>query len=584
MKKRKNVWFGLLAAALFAYTVKNIFVGADVDEGYGVMVGWRLAMGDRLLLEMWEPHQTSAVFTALLIKPFVLLTGGTAFLNLYLRAVYFLVQGLIAWYGYRTLGSCLPRLKGRFSALAAMAFYVITPKCICIPEYSNLHMWFFALLCFQMMRYYCPDSPRRGRLGCLVWAGVFLSCDVLAYPSMALLFPVCLIFILRKPLRGRLCECAALALPCVLGAAAFVGYLLGYMSPKLIRQTLPHILGEGSHQAGLLGKLAGWGIGLGQMAAVLLGGAAVSFALWLILRKCSRRAAEWEGGPFYLFLFYLVQTAYQVYCWFTSEYNAGYPQAVLPALCLIGIYCYFKGRRRDKTGLYLILFAFFNYFAVLLLSNWGPMNLNPYLLMGAIGGFLCWQEYCQRGEEWGEAGEVSGKTGFRGGRGTAGWSFAAAACAVFVLCNAFGYCYLMIGGDQGNSPIYEVRGYNRQGMRKGILTAYMNAYRYNSNQEIWAEAVPDGSRVLYVGPSQFFCMLGDCVVSSPNTISTPVYDESLLAYWELNPDRYPDVVAVESWFGDIRILEEGDFMSRWLETQFQASRVVEYPYVTVYYR
>ena len=40
---------------------KNLFIGADTDEGYGIMVGYRLAMGDRLLLEMWEPHQTSAI-------------------------------------------------------------------------------------------------------------------------------------------------------------------------------------------------------------------------------------------------------------------------------------------------------------------------------------------------------------------------------------------------------------------------------------------------------------------------------------------------------------------------------------------
>ena len=40
---------------------KNLFIGADTDEGYGIMAGYRLAMGDRLLLEMWEPHQTSAI-------------------------------------------------------------------------------------------------------------------------------------------------------------------------------------------------------------------------------------------------------------------------------------------------------------------------------------------------------------------------------------------------------------------------------------------------------------------------------------------------------------------------------------------
>lgn len=68
--------------------VKNLLIGTDTDEGYGIMVGYRLAMGDRLLLDMWEPHQTSAIFTALFIGPFVRLTGGVNYLNLFLRVVF----------------------------------------------------------------------------------------------------------------------------------------------------------------------------------------------------------------------------------------------------------------------------------------------------------------------------------------------------------------------------------------------------------------------------------------------------------------------------------------------------------------
>lgn len=129
-----------------------------------------------------------------------------------------------------------------------------------------------------------------------------------------------------------------------------------------------------------------------------------------------------------------------------------------------------------------------------------------------------------------------------------------------------------------------MRGYNHGGFRKWILTSYMTAYRYNKNLEIWPEAVPDGSRVLYVGPSQFFYMLGDCVISSPNTISTPVYDESLLTYWEEHPERYPDVVVFESWFGEIRVVEEDSFIMQWVQNEFSASEVIEYPYITVYKR
>ncbi|MCH5344220.1 MAG: hypothetical protein J1E64_09285 [Acetatifactor sp.] len=565
MEKRKKIWCCLLFAALVAYTIKNIFVGADVDEGYGIMAGYRLAAGDKLLLEMWEPHQTSAIFTALLIRPFLWLTGGNEFLNIYLRMMYFLVQGLIAVYLCRTLRSCLPWMEREIAVLLSMGFYLITPKCICIPEYSNLHIWFFTLLCIQLIRYYAPESLRRGKIYCLALAGIFLACDVLAYPSMALLFPVCVIFILWKHVQARWKEVFSFAAPCVLGAITFIAYLLSYMTPELILQILPYILGEESHQADVGAKLTIWVMDFGYMAVVLLIGGAVSWGLLILWHRISRKETQADPKELYMFLFYLVQLVYQLYCWFTNIYNAAYPQIVLVAICLMGIYCYFRSGRREKTGFYLILFTGINYFAVLLMSNWGPANLNSYLIMGVIGGFLCWYR-CYGVEN-------------RGGH-----RLLTTACAVFVLINAVAYSYFIIGDDAVNPSILDVRGINHEGVRKGILTSYMTAYRYNVNQEIWEEAVPDGSTVLYVGQSQFYYMLGDCTIASPNTISTPSYDESMLAYWELNPDRYPDVVAVESWFGDIRIIAEDSFLAGWLETDFQASRIVDYPYITVYYK
>ena len=67
-----------------------------------------------------------------------------------------------------------------------------------------------------------------------------------------------------------------------------------------------------------------------------------------------------------------------------------------------------------------------------------------------------------------------------------------------------------------------------------------------------------------------------------NRIITPSYNESLLAYWELNPDRYPDVVAVESMYGEITVVEPDSFIMQWLENEFQATEIVEYPYLTIY--
>lgn len=566
MKVRKSKWTYFIILALAAYVVKNIMVGADTDEGYGIMVGYRLATGDKMMLEMWEPHQTSAIFTAMFIRPFLWVTGGNLdFLNIYLRVAYFAVHGLIAVCTYYTFRRCTPYL-GKWDALGlALLFFVCSPKSIFVPEYSNLHIWFFSLLCFCFMWYYCEASPLKGKAWVLVAGGVALTCDVLSYPSMVILFPFCLGFIWfqrdKKPCR----ELLAFIAPCVVGAGIFVGYILSYMTVEQMMQVIPYILGDGSHQTAMSYKLLDYLGNIAYMATILLVcGLIALLCSGLYAGMMKRKGKKEDFGCTFLIALFAAQIVYTLYTLLTHAYNAGYPRLIYMALAITGIYCYRKSGKTEKTGFYLICFSFVNYVGVLLLSNWGPELLNSYLLMGAMGGFLCWKAYFEvRQYKLKEC--ISHVLSF-----------------ILVFVCIFGYCFRIIGGELTPSTIFEIRGYNYEGFRKWILTSYMTAYRYNKNMEIWPEAVPDGSNVLYIGPSQFFYMLGDCTIASPNTISTPTYDESLLKYWELNPDRYPDVVVLESWFGDVYVVEEDDYIMKWLEEDFQATEVVEYPYITVY--
>ena len=74
MKKKYRL---LLLLIVLLTAVKLIFVGSNTDEGYGIELAWRLAGGDRMLLDLWEPHQTSAIFGAVLINLFRGFSGGS---------------------------------------------------------------------------------------------------------------------------------------------------------------------------------------------------------------------------------------------------------------------------------------------------------------------------------------------------------------------------------------------------------------------------------------------------------------------------------------------------------------------------
>lgn len=566
---RERKWFPVLVAALALYTIKSIFVGADIDEAYGVTVGYRLVQGDRLVWDMWEPHQTSAIFTALFIRLILLFTGGSLqYMTILLRVCFFLVQTGITWYLYQSFKECLPFLSRWERMLLAMAYYITTPKCIYVPEYSNLHMWFSTMLVLFLMRYFCRESRNHGKSLYLVLAGGMLACDVLSYPGMVLLYPFCAGVVLWKSdsARERFRAFLAFTLPCVIGAGIFVGYLCSYMSLQELALVLPAILGEGSHQTGIWEKLGVWGAGIGEILVMTAGCGIAATLVLAVWRKAVPAERQRDRVAGWLFVWFAVQTVFQIACWMKSDYNSGYPQTLYLALPLSGLWCAGRCVRRERAGVYLAGFSLVNYLALNLTSNWGPASLNVYLVTGLLGGLLCWRQY------------------FLERRGEAGLRMIRAVCVLFILSEAFGRCLLMIGGDEGSSMTFQVRGISRGGVRGGILTSYMNSYRYNNNRELFSEIVPEGSMVLYLGPSSFYYMLGDCRVASPNTISTPVYDEYLELYYELHPERFPDVVVMESCYGDLSYFSEDDYIFKWLEEVYRPTEVKDYPYVRVYRR
>ncbi len=559
--KKEKFWKIICILAVIAYTVKSLFIGADMDEGYGIMAGYRLAMGDRLLLEMWEPHQTSAIFTAVFIKLFMMMTGGINYLNLYLRIVSLLIQGGVAVYLYKTLRKVWPGMEQGTVTLLAMLYYIVTPKCVYVPEYSNLHNWFFTLMILCMLRYFFGEK----KISYLVWSGIFMTCDVLAYPSMVLVFIFCMGYLLLHKSDRKWKECAAYLLPCVISAGAMSAYLCSYMAPATMLQMVGEILNEGSHKMTLFEKIVSWSEGFAIVGALLILAAVAALAVKLLITKLLKKKLP-EGlqvpGLFFLTAVLLIQ----VWFWLFGPSSAIYPQVPLVGILFAGLYIFLRKDRSQKTTAYIMGIACVSYFAALLLSNWGPDVLNTYLILGAVAGLLCIGTYWDKVEE-------KGRKVFR------------ILCLCLVLGNAFGYCYLMIGASENHAPVFSnVRGINREGLRAGILTDYMSAFRYNNNMEIWNEAVPSGSTVLYVGASQFYCMLGEHTQASPDTICSMVYDERLLDYWKINPDRYPDVVVFESCYGDISAEGENSFIWDWLQNDFQPTDRVDYPYITVFMR
>ena len=101
----KYIMFFLLVLAVLA-NLKSIFVDCDIDTEYAVAMSYRMLQGDGMLRQMWEPHQTSAFLCTLLMKSFVVLTGGTTGVVVYLQTMGVLIHGAVVWIFYTFNTKC----------------------------------------------------------------------------------------------------------------------------------------------------------------------------------------------------------------------------------------------------------------------------------------------------------------------------------------------------------------------------------------------------------------------------------------------------------------------------------------------
>ncbi len=238
-KKSKWILYMLLAGAVLV-CIKRIFTDFDIDCEYAIAVSYRLVRGDRMISQMWEPHQTSAFLNAFFIAGYRFLTGTNTGLALYLNVVGTLVKMSVAWLFYRTFRNCFEKMV---LCLMCIFFLFVSAKNSVILDYSNMMVYFSVLLFCALFTH----LQRQKGNGFLVLAAVFFCLEVLSYPSVILLFPLVLCFIYRYS-RQRKRDLLLFAGVCFAAGGAFLAFLIWQAGPGNFRACITQIVaGDDSH-------------------------------------------------------------------------------------------------------------------------------------------------------------------------------------------------------------------------------------------------------------------------------------------------------------------------------------------------
>ncbi len=554
--------FGCLS---FLAIIKTIFISIDIDESYAVSQAFRLVQGDRLVADMWEPHQFSAYLTALLLKLHLFLVGSTDYVIITLRLMGTLIHLLLGYGLFRILRNWCDSKVAAFLVLLHINFLA---KWIQLPEFELMHYWLLLLTALCFFQYFeKKDSPLL-----LICAGVSMMLQLLNYPTMILLYPFYMLGIFCLQNTGHSKGKAALitTLSAIIPGVGFIIYLLSYQSLAELVQNISYILADPSHtqqnfwwRMGVFGKEFLWDILL--LTAVTAGSAVLLFLYYKI--TCMDRPAK------HLYLLQTVLLAFVLLCigqmfgclflnrnqFFLQE---RYLLLILPG---IGLYLSDKARtpRRQLLFWFGLVPAIVSTIAAALLTNMSMNVSYSKLFLGCLFTFMMLNSYLEETERQ-----------------------MIYAPLLFLLCSLL-VCKLLLIRVTGCLPV-TVRApleLMESGPLKGVYVLEDFATSMEANQKLLEQYVSKEDNLFLFGCESLLYVGSDARISVASVQGTSVFNQDFLDYLAQHPEKYPTVIAVDKRFrtvAEYRYNPWNYIVADWISSKSVDAEAVETDYMTLY--
>lgn len=545
----------LLLAVSVLVNLKSIFTDFDSDLEYAVGMSYRMLKGDRMFVQMWEPHQTSAFLITLFMGLYLAVTKTTTGVVLFLQGVGVLLQGILAVVNYKVLKK---RIDPTLAMLMSVFLFTARPKGTVMPEFSNMQLGFSVLLLLCLISYL--DDQKKKRL--LLAASVCLCLQILSYPSCIIVYFV-VVVVLFLCAENRLRDILWFSLFCFLQGMCYVLYFVWKIGFSTLLNSIPYILnGDDFHDLSG-GVRKDYFLYFGQGVLWMLICFLVAMAAGYVWRRV--RGGDLKSKVVMAFgvLVFLSDIALAV----LRKGNLYYGERAIYLIVYLVIiflggagvkYCSTQEKRMYLIGMLLTMGSFF---AVCIFTNLDFLSIIGYLTVGTMISFLPLEKWLERNMPFAQ----------RLSRVMVLLLF----CAMVAFRR--GYITRQMSGlvvPVTDIAVPELRGVVREGPASGIITNYMGAFGTRCDVEDFQVFVNPGDRLFIVSGGLFvnamMYMYQDVTVCTSSTISTPTYNEALLDYWEENPDKMPNVIAVECENGELKIGQDS-WIYQWIQGDFQPS-------------
>lgn len=557
------IYLVLIAAACLSFVVSNV----SYDSEYQLAMAYRLLKGDRMILQMWEPHQTSAFLCAILMKIYIMITGTTTGIVLYTHIMGLLIRGSISVLLYKKIKD----LSGNTVAfIGAFTYLIISPKELLTPEFGNMQLWFGTLLFLALLEYL-----KKEKVIWLVWAAISFCLGVFSYPSFILLCIAVVIILAKYSKHGKRDIFIVAGISAVIGGA-FVAYLLVSVGWDTMLECISAALAvEPSHTVAPMEKIWGHILNIAKIAGMLAGVGLIGFIMesvvCLIASKKTKEKLKisqnrWLMISWLVLMFFLLVNILSV----SNRGGYAFPFVVILSL---GFWKRKLLSEEEKIVYWSALWiSGFSLIATLILSDNAFLQAVTYMLIlicVSLIPILHWFEEISK--------EKSLKRIFLVGM------------HIFFLLILFrcAFIHIPIYGRGQIISIAQEMSLIRTGPAMGIITDTSGAERQRDSVAEWKEYIEPGDTIWILGEpvDTLGYLYEDVEVGAPTVMSTPTYSEELLYYWELNPDKYPDVVIVASSFGELSWeMRCNEWLMKWLEEEYCAEEVIDGNYWRYYFK
>lgn len=551
MKKKFSLVKLILLGLTLVSAVKMIFFGWVIDEGYAFAIGNRFLQGDLLFKDSWELHQTSgyAIEFFLWIYKTVVKSGEGEVV--FVRACGMAIHLIVSYVLYRALKRHLPE-KSAF--IAAVLYANLTPKSICIPEFSNLinQSSVLTLVCLDRLYLDKAEENKKNRYFLSVAAGVFLSVCVMSYPP-SLIFAIFIFiyaFAVSKDRRG---EATVILSVCIAAGTLYIVRILSYMSVSELTESVRMMILSDTTHGGGIAKIAGYGVDVLIIAAFMAGFAGAGILISSVLKKKELII------PICFVLVFLWRSLHILLK--NDVYPVEYTFGCILFVSLIAFIYGSKGHiYRDKEKKLLALYAGGSgaiFLTVLVACNQSVFSSAKYLTVF----FAVVMALCVPDEK---------KTGGERILFTAG-------VVLVIFINIIQY------GNPRNRllNIFDAEARVPSGPQRYLILERMYANKARIDNEELPEVLDNADYVMITGDAGAY-LYTDARIGHGTTIMTENYGESYARYWMARPDRAPDMIAVECYDGVMDSIVASSWLYDYLENEYGASEVVETTYYRIY--